>query len=181
MDGGASFLETEKLGGLRDAMQTAIAVFGGRRIWKGDVHGLVGLIRRQFTIYSNGLVDGPDLVFEERLDFSDGPVERRHWRIREAGTGLVISAPGVSSVAPGSLEDDALVFVYDIKFGAFRFRYRDEFRLLPDGGVANTGLARLLGVPIMRIRANSGPARLDIPVSREEAPGESEVERAWQE
>jgi len=136
-----------------DAMELAEKVLGGRKVWRGEVRGLLGLLHRGFDIRSKGKLDARGLVFEEKLLFDDGEVQERSWRIREGAEGLALEADIVALLKPGQIKKDALEFVYRLKFGALTFRYRDIFLLQTDGTVRNLGFANWLGLPLMKITA----------------------------
>lgn len=142
-----------------DAMGLAEKVLGGRKVWRGEVRGLVGFLRRGFDIQSTGRLDRNGLVFDEKLLFDDGEVQKRSWRIKEGVDGLALEADSVSLVRPGQIKKKyALEFVYRLKFGALTFRYRDSFYLRPDGSVDNEGIASWFGLPLMNITATGKAA-----------------------
>jgi hypothetical protein len=134
-------------------MREAIACLAGRRRWTGCVTGCWGLLNRPFEIESEGESKEGSLTFRETLRFYDGKEERREWRIFEHADALRLVADGVRERCPARIEDGALVFDYSVRFGLFRFNYRDEFRLEPGGVVDNRGRASLFGVCAMRVRA----------------------------
>jgi len=141
-----------------DAMRLAEKSLGGRKQWRGDVTGMLGLLRRGFGIQSVGKLDARGLIFDETLEFDDGEVQNRSWRIGQTSGGLVIEADGIDLLEPGHLENNALVFVYRLKFGALSFRYRDKFYLTADGNVTNEGRASWFGIPVMKIVATGKAA-----------------------
>ena len=53
-----------------DTMRNAIKFLGGRKQWVGSVHGLGGLLKRQFEITSLGTVNNGILAFDETLTFN---------------------------------------------------------------------------------------------------------------
>ncbi len=137
------------------AMLFAERALGGRKIWRGQVRGLLGLLRRGFDIQSTGKIDRDGLVFEEVLSFDDGETQKRRWRIKEASHGLMLEAEGVALAKPGLVKKDALIFVYRLNFGFLKFLYRDVFYLRGDGSVKNEGFASWCGLPVMKITAKA--------------------------
>ncbi|MEM9495209.1 MAG: DUF3833 family protein [Pseudomonadota bacterium] len=134
-----------------DAMRAAIECLGGRKTWRGGVRGLFGLLKRDFEITSEGVVENGILTFSEVMVFDDGEVEHRHWRIFDTADGVDLDSPDVKLLKHGQLQDDGLVFVYRVAFGIWSFRYRDVFKALPSGRIENTGRAKIFGVPILDI------------------------------
>ncbi len=136
-----------------DAMELAEKSLGGRKRWRGEVNGLLGLLRRGFEIQSIGKLESRGLVFNENLEFDDGEIQERSWLISQATDGLVIEADGVEILKPGQVKNQELVFVYRLKLGKLTFRYQDSFYLRTDGQVTNEGKASWYGLPVMKIIA----------------------------
>ena len=141
-----------------DAMMLAEKSLGGRKLWRGEVRGLFGLLRRGFDIQSTGKLDSRGLVFDEKLEFDNGEIQERSWLIGQTTDGLVIDADGVELLKPGRIKGNELVFVYRLKFGSLTFRYRDKFFLGSEGNVTNEGKASWRGIPIMKIIATGKAA-----------------------
>ncbi len=139
------------------AMVLAEKSLGGRKCWRGEVTGLLGLLRRGFDIQSTGKLDARGLVFDEKLEFDDGEIQERSWRIGQSADGLLIEADGIDLLEPGQVKNNALIFVYQLKFGSLSFRYRDKFFLDGDGNVNNVGRASWCGLPVMKIFATGKP------------------------
>ena len=144
---------------LSPLMQTAYAALGGTKHWTGRVRGLAGLIRRTFDIDSAGHFENGQLMFYETLKFDDGETNQREWTIFERQDGLHIEEGSVNLVRPGQLERDVLIFIYRLNLGRFSLRYRDIFRIGPQGDVENTGFATFLGLRILKIEATGRTAR----------------------
>lgn len=158
MEGKIDFIDTKLASrDSSDAMRMAIQCLGGAKSWYGYVTGLFGMIQRRFTIESTGLVEGSALVFLERLKFNDGEEQKREWRIFDTPEGLALEGEDVTLIRNGRIQDDALSFVYRVKFGSLKFAYRDIFNTRADGGVENIGYARFLGMPIMKVTACAKP------------------------
>lgn len=136
-----------------DEMILARRCFEGPKNWSGEVHGAFGLISRTFGIVSEGRFENGVLTFSERMNFSDGATIERSWELRQTPAGLLIEADGIQSLKPGVVRTGALHLEYAVSFGGVRCRYTDVFRPGEDGQVENTGCARILGVPALRIHA----------------------------
>ncbi len=134
-----------------DTMAMAIACLGGRKHWEGSVRGFFGLLRRTTVIESSGAIEDGVLVFRETLTFDNGDEEKREWRLRDEPEGLMLKADGIQQLRPGRIEGGLLVVDYILSLNGMKFGYRDSFKSTPDGGVKNTGRAKLLGVPVMTI------------------------------
>lgn len=137
-------------------MSLAMACLGGRRRWEGDVRGLFGIIRRRFSIHSDGVMRDGAFCFSETLSFDDGETQQREWRLVEAENGLRVEGPDVEQIEPAQLASkNALDLVYKIKLGTLRFRYRDLFRLRDNGFVENVGHVSFAGFRVMTVTASS--------------------------
>ncbi len=160
--GGANDFEPENARPISTSAQMDIAkaCLGGERQWVGNVRGPFGLIKRQFSIQSNGIIQGGDLCFFETVCFDDGETQKREWRLVDARGGLLVKGPDVEQIEPSQLaNENALILVYKIKLGTMRFRYHDLFRLHVDGGVENIGQVTFGGIRVMRITAASPAER----------------------
>ena len=153
----AHSLTAEKIS-TTDAMALAEKSLGGRKRWRGDVSGLLGLLRRGFSIESVGKLDSQGLVFDETLQFDDGETQLRSWHISQSAGGLAVKADGIELLEPGKVKNHILLFVYRLKFGSLTFRYRDKFYLNSEGDVMNEGKAFWCGLPVMTIRATGKTA-----------------------
>ncbi|MCB9971130.1 MAG: DUF3833 family protein [Hyphomonas sp.] len=135
------------------AMEVAIRCLGGHKRWRGCVRGLFGLWSREFEIVSAGMFASGALTFLERMTFSDGAVAEREWKISETESGLDLKASKIKLVRSGVLQGGWLVFEYSLRLGAFSCRYVDRFRPAENGQVQNRGVARIMGIPVLRIEA----------------------------
>jgi hypothetical protein len=136
-----------------DSMTAAIACLGGEMKWEGQVRGLFGLLKRNFTIESQGRRNGDTLSFFETLRFDDGEVQKREWNLKDSSSGLLIEGENVKPLAPGSLSGDALEISYKIKLGPIWFSYLDRFEICETGDTENIGIASLFSIPLMKITA----------------------------
>lgn len=139
------------------AMDLALACLGGRKSWKGSARIFGGLVSRDFDISSDGAMEDGVLVFLETLRFEDGEIQNRIWRIRETPDGLTIEGEGITTIDNGRIEDGALVFDYRIVMGGVAYHYHDVFRRTDNDEIENTGVARMLGLPVMAIHARGYP------------------------
>ncbi len=140
------------------AMELAEKSLGGRKFWRGEVNGLLGMLPRKFDIQSTGRLAARGLVFDETLRFDDGEIQERSWLIDQTPNGLTIEADGIELLKPGKVKNQTLIFVYRLKFGSLTFRYRDKFYLGTDGQVTNEGNASWCGIPVMKITATGKAA-----------------------
>lgn len=158
MDGNHDFQhDAERYESQTPTMRVAVSCLGGQRVWSGKVTGLFGAVNRDFTIESQGMLKGAALDFTETLRFDDGEAQKRAWKLIEAPDGLTVEGDNVAPLKPGRLIGDGFEISYRIKFGSMWFDYRDVFRPRPDGAVSNCGYVKLLGVTVMKVRAQSDP------------------------
>lgn len=151
---------------LSETMKTAWACLGGAKRWRGRVHGLLGLVSREFEISSVGVLDEGILQFSEHMVFSDGVETRRKWKITDTGKGLGLEAEDIRLLKAGTVEGNTLTYEYALKLGAFPCRYLDRFIARPEGRVENTGTAYFLGLAVLRVQAGAEPA----PITENAAP-----------
>ena len=142
---------------LSATMKTAWDCLGGAKRWRGCVRGLFGLISREFDISSIGVLDCGVLRFSEHMTFSDGVEIKRQWEILDTGDGLDLKADKIRLLEAGTIQDGGLVYEYALKLGAVPCRYIDRFRARPDGRVENIGIARFMGIPVLRVEAVAEP------------------------
>ncbi|MGH1422948.1 MAG: DUF3833 family protein [Hyphomonas sp.] len=143
---------------LSAAMRLAWDSLGGKREWAGRVRGLAGLISRGVTIQSSGELREDQLIFREKLVFSDGVEQSREWSIEETRAGLNLIANDVELLREGRNEEGNLVFDYRLRLGPLMCDYRDQFTPLPNGRVSNVGKVYWRGIRIMTIKLEATPA-----------------------
>ena len=122
-----SDLDLETPANLSPLMTAAYTALGGAKHWTGDVRGLGGLIRRQFTIQSTGVYHDGEIIFRETLTFDDGEHNQREWSVIEREDGLHLQADTIRQIRPGRIQDGILILDYRLKLGRIWLPYRDLF------------------------------------------------------
>ena len=150
-----SDLDLEAPANLSPLMTAAYSALAGAKHWTGDVRGLGGLIRRQFTIQSTGVFHDGEIIFREKLTFDDGEHNQREWSVIEREDGLHLRAENIRQIRPGRIQDGILILDYRLKLGRIWLPYRDLFVCTADAMVENTGIVSFMTLPIMKITARA--------------------------
>ncbi|MEX6633283.1 DUF3833 family protein [Hyphococcus lacteus] len=143
------------------AFQFARNCLAGDRVWTGQVESLWGIYTRKFRISSGGVIQGKDLLFDERIDFADGESQNRSWRLLDTKDGVDLIADNAMPIRLGEIEKGKFEIEYRLKMSGIWFRYTDIFDVDDRGNVSNIGIIKIFGIPIMRVTAYSpGKAEL---------------------
>ena len=132
-------------------------MFGGASCGRGVLTHADGSSPRVFTVRSEGRLTAAGLVLDQTIAFEDGERRQRRWVLRPDGPA---SYRGTLSEASGTVRarvgGDRLTLAYALD-GVPLGRMTQTLTLREDGRVDNQGVARVVGVPVRRLRETIVP------------------------
>lgn len=130
--------------------------FLGRATGEGVFQDLMGRVRREFSIETQGRWDGDVFVLDEHFLYRDGATEHRQWRATKVGERRYEArAHDVVGVARGVCDDNTIRWTYVMRVPVggrlIKLKFDDRMFLQRDGVLLNISDAKKFGLKVGRL------------------------------
>jgi hypothetical protein len=136
----------------------------GSTVARGEFSAITGL-RRTFTAYLDGSLEGETFTLRERFEYDDGEKDQKTWVLTRTGPGLYDGTrEDVVGTARGWQDGNAFRLEYDVRLPnadgtpGLEVRFRDVMVKTADGLVINHANVGKWGFNIGRVELTIRPA-----------------------
>lgn len=135
----------------------------GTSVARGEFSAING-VRRGFTAYLDGVVEGDTFTLSERFEYDDGEKDQKTWVLKRLPDGRYSGVrEDVVGQASGFQDGDVFRLEYDIRLPnekgepGMKLRFRDVMAITADGKIINNANVSVWGFGVGRVNLTITP------------------------